>query len=196
MKLSSSLSGVVPQALARVKRLFDLACDPQEIVAVLGPLADAHPGVRVPGAFDGFEVAVRAVLGQQVTVKAARTLAGRFAARFGTPVETPYAALSVAFPGAKLIEQAEPEEIATLGVLRSRVRSIQAIAARVASGALTLDATVDVAAELERLRALPGIGEWTAQYLAKEWGCRPSQAIARADQENAELQAKYKIPVD
>ena len=166
VKLSSSLSSVVPQALARVKRLFDLACDPQEIAAVLGPLAAAHPGLRVPGAFDSFEVAVRAVLGQQVTVKAARTLAGRFAAHFGTPVETPYAALTVAFPGAAVITQAQPEEIGTLGILRSRVRSIQALAASVASRGLTLDATVDVEAELERLRALPGIGEWTAQYVA------------------------------
>ena len=84
--LSSSLGSAVPQVLARVERLFDLGCDPREIASRLGPLAAAHPGLRVPGAFDGFEIAARAVLGQQVTVKAARTLAGRFAARFGTPV--------------------------------------------------------------------------------------------------------------
>jgi len=166
VRLSSSLSSVVPQTLARVKRLFDLACNPDDVATVLGPLAATRAGVRVPGAFDGFEVAVRAVLGQQVTVKAARTLAGRFAARFGVAIDTPFTGLTVAFPDAQRIVQAPAEEIGQLGVLRSRVRSIQAIADQVSRGALTLDATVDVGAEIERLRALPGIGEWTAQYLA------------------------------
>ncbi len=91
--LAPSLSAVIPQVLARVKHLFDLACDPLAVAERLGPLAAARPGLRVPGAFSGFEIAVRAVLGQQVTVKAARTLAGRFAARFGTPLTTPFAEL-------------------------------------------------------------------------------------------------------
>ena len=80
VRLAPALSAVIPQVIARVKHLFDLACDPHAIAERLGPLAAAHPGMRVPGAFSGFEVAVRAVLGQQVTVKAARTLAARFCA--------------------------------------------------------------------------------------------------------------------
>lgn len=166
VRLSPALSAAIPQVLARVKHLFDLACDPQSVAERLGPLAAAHPGLRVPGAFSGFEVAVRAVLGQQVTVKAARTLAGRFAARFGTPVETPFAGLSVAFPDEHRIARADPSEIGELGILRSRVRAIQALAQALAAGTLKLEPMVAVDETIEQLRALPGFGEWTAQYIA------------------------------
>ena len=87
--LAAGLAPVLRPTLARVRRLFDLQADPITIAAHLGPLADAHPGLRVPGAFDGFEMAVRAVLGQQVTVQAASTLAGRFAAALGEPGSDP-----------------------------------------------------------------------------------------------------------
>jgi AraC family transcriptional regulator of adaptative response / DNA-3-methyladenine glycosylase II len=166
IRLATSLSAVIPQVLARVKHLFDLPCDPQSVSERLGPLAAARPGLRVPGAFSGFEVAVRAVLGQQVTVKAARTLAGRFAARFGTPLETPFADLSVAFPDEHRIARADPEEIGELGILRSRVRAIQALAEALATRTLALEPMVAVDDTIARLRALPGFGEWTAQYIA------------------------------
>jgi len=166
VRLAPSLSAVIPQILARVKHLFDLACDPQSVAERLGPLAAARPGLRVPGAFSGFEVAVRAVLGQQVTVKAARTLAGRFAARFGTPLETPFADLSVAFPNEHRIARADPSEIGELGILRSRVRAIQALAQALATGALKLEPMVAVEETITQLQALPGFGEWTAQYIA------------------------------
>jgi AraC family transcriptional regulator of adaptative response / DNA-3-methyladenine glycosylase II len=166
IRLAPSLSAVIPQVIARVKHLFDLACDPQAVAERLGALAVARPGLRVPGAFNGFEVAVRAVLGQQVTVKAARTLAGRFAARFGTPLQTPFAELGVTFPDEHRIARADPEQIGTLGILRSRVRAIQALAAALADGALALQPMVAVDDTIARLQALPGFGEWTAQYIA------------------------------
>src|SRR5947207_9610550 len=80
--VSASLAKALPPVLSRVKALMDLACHPAEVAQALGALAKRHPGLRVPGAFDGFEMAVRAILGQQVTVAAARTVAGRFAAAF------------------------------------------------------------------------------------------------------------------
>ena len=86
--VSASLARALPPVLSRVKALMDLACNPAEVAQALGALREAHPGLRVPGAFDGFEMAVRAILGQQVTVAAARTVAGRFAAAFGEPVAT------------------------------------------------------------------------------------------------------------
>jgi AraC family transcriptional regulator of adaptative response / DNA-3-methyladenine glycosylase II len=166
VRLSSSLASVVPQVLARIERLFDLGCDPQEIASRLGSLAAAHPGLRVPGAFDGFETAVRAVLGQQVTVKAARTLAGRFAARFGTTVPSPFPELRVAFPTAARISRSRPADIGQLGIVRGRVRAIQALARALDSGELVLEPAVDLDAALDGLRALPGFGEWTVQYIA------------------------------
>ncbi len=97
--VSASLAKALPPVLSRVKSLMDLACHPAEVAQALGALAKRHPGLRVPGAFDGFEVAVRAILGQQVTVAAARTVAGRFAAAFGEPIETPFAAPDDAISG-------------------------------------------------------------------------------------------------
>ena len=93
VRVAASLGKALPAVLARVKQLFDLACRPAEIARALGALAARGPGLRVPGAFDGFEMAVRAVLGQQMTVAAARTLAGRIAEAFGDPLETPFDSL-------------------------------------------------------------------------------------------------------
>jgi AraC family transcriptional regulator of adaptative response / DNA-3-methyladenine glycosylase II len=164
--VSASLAKALPPVLSRVKSLMDLACNPAEIAAALGPLAKAHPGLRVPGAFDGFEVAVRAVLGQQVTVAAARTVAGRFAAAFGDPVETPFASLAIVFPEAKRIAGLPYGRIARLGMPGARARTVLALARAVAGGDLDLRPNADIEATLEKLCALPGIGEWTAQYIA------------------------------
>jgi len=139
---------------------------PAKIAGVLGDLAKPRPGLRLPGAFDGFEVAVRAVLGQQISVVAARTLAGRFAAAFGTPIETPFASLNVLFPTAGDIAVRSVDQVASLGIVGSRARTIIALADAVASGSLALAPGADVAATLDALRALPGVGEWTAQYIA------------------------------
>jgi AraC family transcriptional regulator of adaptative response / DNA-3-methyladenine glycosylase II len=164
--MSSSLAEAGTEVLDRVRRLMDVSANPVEIVAGLGRLAKSHPGLRVPGAFDGFEIGVRAILGQQVTVAAARTVAGRFVSAFGTPIASPFASLNVVFPAPEKIAQLTVDHIARLGVLAARSRSIIALAGAIAAGTIQLGAATDVAAELKKLRALPGIGEWTAQYIA------------------------------
>ena len=164
--VSSSLMKVLPAVMKRVGHLMDVSSNPVEIADVLGALAAPNPGLRVPGAFDGFEIGVRAILGQQVTVAAARTIAGRFAAAFGWQIDSPFATLTTVFPSPQQVAALTVDDIARLGVLASRSRSILALSRALSDGAIDLDAGIDVAAELEKLRALPGIGEWTAQYIA------------------------------
>ncbi len=164
--VSESLTRALPSVLARVKALFDLACQPDEIAAALGPLARAHPGLRVPGAIDGFEIAVRAILGQQVSVKAATTLAGRLITAYGEPYATPHAALSRLFPLPGRIARLTPDALVRHGVLRSRAVAIGALARALRAGRLSLQPTADVDATLAALDALPGVGPWTAQYIA------------------------------
>lgn len=164
--LADSLARVVSPVLGRVKHLFDVGAQPEDIAAGLGELAAARPGLRVPGAIDGFEMAVRAVLGQQITVAAARTLAGRIARAFGEPIETPFAGLSHVFPSAKQLSAASGDALGRLGVTRSRQRAIHALADSCSSGELTLEPGADIEREMEALRSLPGIGEWTTQYTA------------------------------
>jgi AraC family transcriptional regulator of adaptative response / DNA-3-methyladenine glycosylase II len=164
--VSASLARVLPPVLSRVKALMDLACNPAGVADALGALARAHPGVRVPGAFDGFEVAVRAILGQQVSVAAARTVAGRFAAAFGEPLGTPFAGLDRVFPTAARIAGLPYGRIARLGMPGARARTVLGLARAVADGDVALVPNADIEATLERLRALPGVGEWTAQYIA------------------------------
>lgn len=166
VQLSASLAGAIPLLLGRVKRLFDLACQPDEVAAALGPLAEPRPGLRLPGAFDGFEMAVRAILGQQVTVKAAHTLAGRFASRFGSAIATPWPALAAVFPTAAEVAVASESDIASLGIVGARARAILALARAVADGQLALLPHADVERTLTALTALPGIGDWTAHYIA------------------------------
>jgi AraC family transcriptional regulator of adaptative response / DNA-3-methyladenine glycosylase II len=164
--VSASLAPALPAVLARVKHLFDLSCRPDEVAAALGALARGRAGLRLPGASDGFEVAVRAILGQQVTVKAASVIAGRFAAAFGEAVETPHASLARLFPTARRIAQVDPSDIAATGIIAARARAIAALAREMASGALALDPGADVDATLARLERIPGVGPWTAQYIA------------------------------
>ncbi len=164
--VSASLAGALPLVLARVKHLFDLSCHPEEIATALGPLAENHPGLRLPGAMDGFEVAVRAILGQQVTVHAATKIAARFAEAFGEPVETPHENLTTLFPRASDIAALEPVKVAERGVVRTRARAIVELAREVASGKLGLDPSADVDTTIAALDALPGVGPWTAQYVA------------------------------
>src|SRR6267143_1461647 len=161
--VSASLAKALPPVLSRVKALMDLACHPAEVAQALGTLAKRRPGLRVPGAFDGFEMALRAILGQQVTVAGARTVAGRFAAAFGDPIETPFDALTTLFPTAMRIAALSPGSIARLGMPGARARSVVALARAVADGRIALVPNADIEATLEALRALPGVGEWTAQ---------------------------------
>lgn len=166
LRVSSALLPVLPAVLGKARHLADVAADPHAIAARLGDLARAEPGVRVPGAFDGFEVAVRAVLGQQIAVKAARTLAGRFAAAFGTPLAAPHDGLRLLFPTARAIAGQSADAIAGLGIVRARAQTILALAEAVASGALRLEPDADVERTLAALRAVPGVGSWTAHYVA------------------------------
>lgn len=164
--LSGSLARVVPHVLARIKRVFDLGCRPDEVAALLGSLAAAEPGLRVPGAYDGFELSVRAILGQQITVRAAKTLAGRVALAMGDPVETPFPDVHRTFPAASRVATAGRDELGRLGITSSRAAAIQALARALASGALVLEPGVDVERTMAALKDIRGIGDWTAQYIA------------------------------
>jgi len=166
VRLSDSLLPVCAVALERVRRLFDLHADPAAIRATLGPLADAHPGLRVPGSFEGFEMAARAILGQQVSVAGARTLAGRLALRFGTPLPTPVPSLTRLFPTASDLAAAPVEAVRQAGLTGARATTLLATARAIAAGALALEPGRRIEETLQALRKISGIGEWTAQYLA------------------------------
>lgn len=172
VEIAHSLTPVLPALLGRLRHLFDLSARPDAIAAQLARdplLADRvalNPGLRVPGAFDGFELAVRAVLGQQITVKAATTLAGRFAAAFGDAVATPGAELTRLSPSPRRIASATVEDLVALGIVRTRARSIVALAGEMDCGRLKLEPGAPPGATIEQLVELPGIGSWTAQYIA------------------------------
>ncbi|QHM70315.1 AlkA N-terminal domain-containing protein [Mixta intestinalis] len=172
VEFSHSLNGALPALLRRLRNLFDLDAHPQCIDDCLreDPLLmesiKRNPGLRVPGAFDGFEMTVRAVLGQQITVKAATTLGGRFASAFGEEAETPFAELTRLAPQPSRVASATVDEIASLGIVSARARSILALAAACNEGELQLEANVNPDEIMQRLRQLPGIGEWTASYIA------------------------------
>jgi len=166
VKMSASLSPEVLPLLARVKRLFDLSAHPGKIASHLGTMAAPNPGLRVPGAFDGFEMAVRAILGQQVSVRAATTLMGRLVARFGEPISTPVKALTHVTPTAERVACADSPDLVALGILATRATSILSLARAVTEGKVVLDSTTDPEVAITRLKELPGIGEWTAQYIA------------------------------
>jgi AraC family transcriptional regulator of adaptative response / DNA-3-methyladenine glycosylase II len=166
VRLSDELIPACAVILHRVKRLFDLEMDPAAINAVLGVLAEGRPGLRVPGSFDAFELAVRAILGQQVSVAGASTLAGRFVTRFGTPISIPVPSLSHLFPTASRIARAKVDEIGRLGMPGKRAETLIAVAKAMASGDLLLEPGNRVEGTLRKLRQIPGIGEWTTQYIA------------------------------
>ncbi|MBL8349637.1 MAG: DNA-3-methyladenine glycosylase 2 family protein [Burkholderiaceae bacterium] len=167
LSVSPSLRPALGPLLQRARHAFDLDADPARIDPVLlsvpGP---AREGIRLPGSWDGFETAVRVVLGQQVTVAAARTLTQRLVQRFGTAIETPFAGLDRLFPAAETLASADPAAIGTLGIVRQRVKALQALAAAVSEGRLQLRPGADLDATLAALTALPGIGDWSAQLIA------------------------------
>jgi AraC family transcriptional regulator of adaptative response / DNA-3-methyladenine glycosylase II len=155
-------------AVQRGRRLLDLDADPEAVTGnlaadpVLGPLALAHPGRRSPGHVDGSELALRAVLGQQVSVAAARRLGAKLVAAYGKPVERPDGALTHCFPTAETLASADP---ATLPMPRARGRALTGLAAALASGELCLDPGAERDRAAAQLLALPGIGPWTASYI-------------------------------
>lgn len=166
LQTSDSLHPVLPAVIRRVRALLDLDADPDPINAALHADFPHGDGLRVPGAWDGLELAVRAVLGQQITVAAARTLGQRLVERFGEPIETPWPQLQRLFPSAAVLARAEGDALGQLGIVRQRQAAIVALARAVDEGRLVLDSSADVHATTQALRALPGIGDWTAQYIA------------------------------
>ena len=153
---SASLTPVLGAVMQRVRQGLDLDADPALIDPAMSLLpVPLRPGTRLPGVMDGFEGAVRVILGQQVTVKAARTLVQRLVDRFGEPISTPYPALTHVFPHAQAIAAADPEVIGKLGIVRQRVKALQALAAAVADGSLLLHRGAPLEPTLDALRALP-----------------------------------------
>ena len=159
----------VTAAVARCRRLFDLDADPQAVEAalcddrVIGPMVRARPGLRVPGHVDGAELAVRAVLGQQISVARASALAARLVQDYGEPVESSVPAVDRLFPSAQRLAEVDP---ATLPMPRSRGRALVRLCEALASGAIALDGSADRADVRAELLAVPGIGPWTAGYIA------------------------------
>ena len=161
-----------PQALffvvEQVRSMFDLNADWSDIVhclqgdPVLAGRMRQEPGLRVPGCWDGFELTVRAILGQQVTVRGATTLAGRLAAAFGRPCSAA-GGLSRLFPTPQALAAAE---LAGIGLTVKRARTITELARAVCDGRVCFDGITESEMFLRSLREIPGIGEWTAQYVA------------------------------
>ena len=160
---------VLPNMIARLRRVFDLAADRDAIALqlikdpVLAPLVDARPGLRVPGAWDGFELAVRAVLGQQVTVPAAIGLAGRLVACFGERLQVGDPVLTHVFPEPRPLAEAD---LTVLRMPRSRARTLSAVAAAVVTDPRIFAAGRTLEETVTQLRVLPGVGKSTAQYIA------------------------------
>jgi AraC family transcriptional regulator of adaptative response / DNA-3-methyladenine glycosylase II len=172
VELSYSLTAVLPALLGRLRNLFDLSARPDLIALhlmkdkILEKSVSQNQGLRVPGAFDSFEMTVRAILGQQITVKAATTLACRFADAFGEKIESPYPELSRLTPLPEDLMKASIDDIAKLGIISSRAKSIIALAQAFVSGDIQLDVGMSADLLIKKLVALPGIGQWTAHYIA------------------------------
>jgi AraC family transcriptional regulator of adaptative response / DNA-3-methyladenine glycosylase II len=172
--VSEALLPVLPQVLARIRHLFDLYCDPDAVYKTLRVMNDIRPGlcvlgVRIPGCFDRFEMAVRAVLGQQITVKAASTLAARIAAAYGTPMQTGIEGLTRIFPSPEDILALDgplENHLGVLGVTSARSRTIYDLARALVQGEICLDFCAQPEEEMKKLMAIRGIGSWTAQYIA------------------------------
>jgi AraC family transcriptional regulator, regulatory protein of adaptative response / DNA-3-methyladenine glycosylase II len=172
VNMSATLLPVLPRVLAGVRQLFDLDANPAAISERLGSdrrLA-AHvrrnPGIRIPGSFDGFDLALRAILGQQITVKAATTLYGRFVQKFGPAVKTPFAGLDRAAPKAEPIAEANLPDLISLGLTRQRAETVKGLASAVVNGELDLVRSTDHEQARTALRAIRGIGPWTIEYIA------------------------------
>lgn len=172
--MDMALLPVLPQVLGRIRHLFDLACDPSAIGDVLSAMNELRPdlfspGIRLPGCMDAFEMAVRAVLGQQITVKGARTLAARLVKAYGTPVGTGIEGLTHAFPSPEdILALSGPigDRLGPLGITGMRARSIEALARSFAGREIDYAHCAQPEAEMQALERIPGIGAWTAHYIA------------------------------
>lgn len=166
LRVSDSLREVLPLVIRRARAMFDLDADPASINSILQASFPGAGGLRVPGTLDGYELAVRAVLGQQITVAAARTLAQRMVDRFGEKIDTPWPLLTRLFPAPGVLAAASGDALGQLGIVKQRQAAIVGIARAVLENRLQLHGGADVSATIATLKALPGIGDWTAQYIA------------------------------
>ncbi len=172
--VSASLLPALPQVLSRVRDQFDLFCAPDVVSETLLAMNELKeglfvPGIRLPGCFEPFEMCVRTVLGQQITVKAATTLAGRMAQSLGEPVQTGIDGLTRIFPTAKaVLALGDPisDSLGPLGILSARANTIRALAAALEEKTILLEPGANPEETIEKLLDLPGIGPWTAQYIA------------------------------
>ncbi|QHQ61491.1 helix-turn-helix domain-containing protein [Anaerocolumna sedimenticola] len=178
--VSETLMPVLPQVLARVRHLFDLYCDPDAVYETLRVMNDIRPGLcvlgtRLPGCFNAFEMAVRAVLGQQITVKAASTLAARIVDTYGMPIQTGIEGLTHVFPSPEDILALDgpiENHFGPLGVIAARSRTIYELARAIVQGEIDFDFPAQPEEEIKKLMTIRGIGSWTAQYIAMramEW---------------------------
>lgn len=172
LEVAPSLAGVLMPLVARVRALFDLDANPAVIVshlgrdALLGERLEKMPGLRVPGAFDTFELGIRAVLGQQVSVAGATTLAGRLVERFGVAAATPFDRVMHHFPAPDALAEASVADIAAIGLPLARAQTILKLARFAADGGMRMPPGLTLAESIARLRSVRGIGDWTAHYIA------------------------------
>jgi AraC family transcriptional regulator of adaptative response / DNA-3-methyladenine glycosylase II len=166
VQVAPELAPCLPQVLATVRALLDLDADPQAIGAALAATWPDAGGVRVPGCGDGFELAVRAVLGQQITVAAAHTITQRLVAALGTPLPAPQPGLERLFPTPRQLLAADDDALGAIGIVRQRQKALRALAQACAEGTLALHPGAAPEPTLAALQALPGIGPWTANYIA------------------------------
>jgi len=172
VEVAPSLLPVLPELQTRLRRLFDLHANPTVIDQYLSShkslrqLVARTPGLRIPGALSGFELALRAVLGQQITVKAATTVFGRFVATFGDKIETPFTALGAVAPSADAVANASLQQVIDRGLTRKRAETVLALARAIADEKVSLDSAMDSKLLRHSLQELPGIGPWTAEYVA------------------------------
>lgn len=180
VNVSETLLSVLPQVLARIRHLFDLYCDPEAVYETLQAMNDIRPGLcilgtRVPGCFNTFEMSVRAVLGQQITVKAASTLSARIVQTYGTPIQTGIEGLTHVFPSPEdILALNGPIEnhLGPLGVIATRAKTIYELSRVFVQEEIDFDLPSQPEEEMKKLMTIPGIGSWTAQYIAMrsmEW---------------------------
>ncbi|NWA36220.1 DNA-3-methyladenine glycosylase 2 family protein [Pseudomonas reactans] len=159
----------LPEIERRLRTMFDLDAQPRLINPqlatdpLMAQLVAARPGLRVPGTWDGLELAIRAVLGQQITVVAAIRLAGKLVVQYGQPLATPHAGITHVFPSAEVLAAAD---LATLGMPKARGRTLSGVAQALLDDPRLFEPQASLKAGVARLVALPGIGDWTAQYIA------------------------------
>jgi 3-methyladenine DNA glycosylase/8-oxoguanine DNA glycosylase len=166
LAMSPSLEPLAERVEQQVGLLLDLQAEPHRIAAGLGALAQNNLGLRLPGCINRFELTVRAILGQLVSVKMAATLATRLTQNWGQPMETPFAGLTHLFPTPERIAELSVDDLRGIGVQAKRAACLIGVARAVVEGSLSLDDMQDVQQGVKQLLALPGIGGWTASYIA------------------------------